>query len=278
MASGPVFPSLIGWEPTRETLHLYTRAVGVVPRAHAEPHPRWWHISLQVRPDGLATRSMPLPSGSSFWIRIDFHQHQVIVETGQGKARSISLLDRMPASKFGDTLLEAVRGLGVTGTYERHRFENADRRSYDPDAALRFFTALQNADRIFKRHRESLDGEKSPVQFWPHGFDLSFEWFGTRRVEYEEHGEVKGSPAQLNLGFAPGDATHPEPYFYSNPWPFEADELLHRPLPGGARWFSNGWKGSLFPYREVVGDGQAEARLLEYARAVFEISKPTLLD
>jgi hypothetical protein len=61
MSSAAFFPSLTGWERTRETLHLYSKAVGVVPRAHAEFHPKWWHISLKVRPDGLVTDNMPLP-------------------------------------------------------------------------------------------------------------------------------------------------------------------------------------------------------------------------
>jgi hypothetical protein len=96
-------------------------------------------------------------------------------------------------------------------------------------------------------------------------------------VEYDEGGEVQQYPAQLNLGLSPGDSGHPEPYFYSNPWPFEADKLLDKPLPAGACWFTEGWEGSILPYAELVGDSNAEARLLEYARAVYEIASPTLL-
>jgi hypothetical protein len=96
-------------------------------------------------------------------------------------------------------------------------------------------------------------------------------------VEYDEGGEVQQYPAQLNLGLSPGDSGHPEPYFYSNPWPFETDKLLDKPLPAGARWFTEGWEGSILPYAELAGDSNAEARLLEYARAVYEIASPTLL-
>jgi hypothetical protein len=122
-----------------------------------------------------------------------------------------------------------------------------------------------------------LSGECSPVLLWPHGFDLGFVWFGTRIVTYEENGNILRAPAQLNLGFSPGEPSQSKPYFYSNPWPFEKDKLVDHLLPAGASWFSAGWNGSLLPYRELVNDIHAESRLLEYAQAVFEIAAPSLM-
>ena len=37
MTSELIFHELTGWEPTRDTLHLYSKAVGVIPRALAPP-------------------------------------------------------------------------------------------------------------------------------------------------------------------------------------------------------------------------------------------------
>jgi hypothetical protein len=67
------------------------------------------------------------------------------------------------------------------------------------------------------------------------------------------------------------------PYFYSNPWPFEKDQLLDKPLPAGAGWFTGGWEGTIFPYVELVGAANAEERLLAYARAVYDAAAPTLM-
>jgi hypothetical protein len=136
-------------------------------------------------------------------------------------------------------------------------------------------TALTNTDRIFKEHRATLDGEKGPVQLWPHGFDLAFEWFGSRVEVHEEQGERQELPSQLNLGFYPGSPGQ-APYFYSNPWPFEADALLGRTLPDGARWHTEGWHGTILPYEELAGNPNAEERLVVYARRVFELAAPTL--
>ncbi|HZD58337.1 MAG TPA: DUF5996 family protein [Anaerolineales bacterium] len=276
MVSNRIFPSLQGWEPTRDTLHWYAQAVGAIPRALADPRPNWWHISLKVHPDGLATDSMALPGGGTFYLRMDLLGHQVALVTIQGETRHFSMMEGLSSIEFGDQLIGAVVGLGLSADYARQKFENDEPRPYDPEVAEKYFALLTNVDRIFKAHRANLGGEKGPVQLWPHGFDLAFEWFGTRRVEYEEHGQTRQLPAQLNLGFSPGEAGHPQPYFYSNPWPFEEAPLVGKPLPSGARWFTESWKGSILPYEELVDDERAEERLLAYARAVYEISAPTL--
>lgn len=276
MSSKPVFPSLDGWESTRETLHWYARAVGVIPRAHADPQPNWWHISLKIQPDGLVTEPVALPDGHTLYLTLNLRQHQVILTTSRGEVQDLSMRRGLSSTEFGDQLIAAVADLGLSGDYAREKFENSDPRQYDPEMAGRYLTTLLNADRIFKRHRNRLDGDKGPVQVWPHGFDLAFEWFGTRIVEYEEDGQIKKYPSQLNLGFSPGEPSHPQPYFYSNPWPFEAEQLLDKPLPPGARWFNGSWQGSILPYAELVDDECAAKRLLDYARAVYEISSATL--
>lgn len=273
MTSQDHFPSLDGFEPTRKTLHRYAQAVGVVPRTHAEPHPKWWHISLKVRPDGLVTDSMALPGGGTFALRMDLRSHHVTLQTSWGEQTTYSMMAGLTGTEFGDQVLGAVAALGLEGEYARDRFESGEPATYDPGAAERFFTALVNVDHLFKKHQLSLDGDYGPVQVWPHGFDLAFEWFGTRQVEYEENGKVEKYPSQLNLGFYPGQ---PEPYFYSNPWPFEADQLTDHELPAGARWHTDGWQGTYLPYANLAGKPDAAEQLLGFARRVHEISRPTL--
>ncbi len=276
MSNENLFPALTNWEPTRQTLQWYSRVVGVVPRAHAEFHPKWWHISLKVKPDGLVTERMALPDEGDFWLKMDLRQHKVILFTTEGAFREFSMTKGLTATQFGDRVLAAVAELGLSGKYARGKIESDEPREYDPAAAERFLTALVNADRIFKEHRATLSGKVSPVQLWPHGFDLAFEWYGTRVETYEENGEVQEYPVQLNLGFYPGDLDHAA-YFYSNPWPFEGDILLGKALPAGASWHTEGWQGTMLLYDELVGDTNAEARLREYAWTVLEVSLPTLL-
>ena len=126
----------------------------------------------------------------------------------------------------------------------------------DPYRAYYFQVELDGINRAGFRECSGLDTSQDPI-------------------EYREGNEVQKYPSQLNLGLSPGDAGHQEPYFYSNPWPFEK-ELLNKPLPAGARWFTDGWEGTIFPYAELAGEANAEERLLDYARAVYQAAAPTL--
>jgi hypothetical protein len=273
MADALPFPPLDDFEPTRRSLHLYSQGLAVIPRAHAAPHPNWWHAALLVHPFGLETPAVKLPGGASLRLRLDLKQHRAILQTSDGRRRSIDLAAGLTGTEFGDQIIDAVAQLGLEAEYDRRRFEDDAPRLYDRDAVGRFLTALVSADRIFKEHRATLPGHCGPVQFWTHGFDLAFEWFGTRVETVEEDGELREQPAQLNLGFYPWS----EPYFFSNPWPFDGDTLLNKPLPAGARWFTQGWQGALLPYQELVGDPAAENRLRGFARRVYEIAAPTLM-
>src|SRR3972149_6948854 len=109
--STTIFPDLAGWEPTRDTLHLYSQVIGVVPRAHAEFQPRWWHISLKVEPDGLTTDHIPLPGGGTFWLKMDLQRHQVLLVTSRGEGRAFDMTRGLSATTFGDRVLEAVADL-----------------------------------------------------------------------------------------------------------------------------------------------------------------------
>lgn len=275
MTNEALFPALTNWAATRETLHLYIKAVSVVPRVHAQSRPNWWHISLKVQPDGLRTDEMVRPGGGSFWLTVDLEQHKVVLRTNEAPFREFDMTRGLTATQFGDSILAAVAELGLSGNYARVKFENDEPREYNLDAAGRYSTALMNADRIFKEHRATLQGDVGPVQLWPHNFDLALEWFGKRLEHSEEGGQVQEYRAQINLGFYPGDAAN-APYFYSNPWPFEAEKLTNQPLPHGAHWFNESWQGTILPYDELVEDVNAESRLKEYARAVYDIASPML--
>lgn len=268
------FPSLDDFEPTRQTLHNYANVMGVVPRAHAASHPQWWHISLRLTERGLKTAVMPLPDNQTFWLEMDLRRHRILLQTSYGGTQAFSMTAGLTGTKMGERVLTAVADLGLSGQYARAKFENDESRIYDPSQAEIFFAVLSNAYQVFAEHRAALTGKMGPIQVWPHGFDLAFEWFGTRMVPHEEQGQVKKLPSQINLGFYPGR----EPYFYANPWPFAADQLLDKPLPAGASWHTDGWQGSILPYRELVHDENAAARLRTYAQAVFDLAAPTLLD
>lgn len=268
----PLPPLPQDWEPTRATLHNYANAVGVIARAHAVPHPKWWHISLEVRSTGLITDTMPLPGGGTFDLRLDLRTHEAVLETSTGQRRAISLEEGLTGSEFGSRLIAIVGEFGLEGDYVTEKFESDEPREYSASDAALFFAALVNIDHNLEIHRSSLDGPVGPIQIWPHGFDVAFEWYGTKMVDYEENGEVTKMPAQVNLGFYPRDRA----YFYSNPWPFDTATLTAHPLPQPAGWNTEGWEGSILYYDDLLDSPDPSQTLLDYAKAVFEAAVPTL--
>jgi hypothetical protein len=268
-----VFPPLPGdRQPTLDTLHAYAHAAAALPRAHAVPHPKWWHISLKVRPDGLATEAMPLPDGGAAYVRIDPRNNEVVFETSGGERRAFPMNADLTATQMGNALIAAGEEFGLTGEYDRSKFENDDPRPYDADIALGIFQAFVSADSAIAAQRNRITGAVGPIQLWPHGFDLAFEWYGTRTEPYEENGVATELPSQINFGFYPaGDA-----YFYSNPWPFDTADLVGIALPDGARWNTEGWEGSMLPYADVAGDPDGVDRFLAFTGTVFDAAAPLL--
>ncbi|MFC2177439.1 DUF5996 family protein [Actinomycetota bacterium] len=260
-------------EPTRATLHQYANVIGVVPRVHAEAREKWWHVSLNVTERGLETDVMALPDGGTLNLRLDLRSHELVVEKNGEATKRIPLDAGRTGTEMGDAVLAAVAEHGLRGAFPREKFESDEARQYDRAVAEGFFENLTAIHEVLAIHRSRLGDSVGPLQLWPHGFDLAFEWFGTRVEEYEEDGDRHRLPAQCNFGFYPGG----RPYLYANPWPFEADLLLAVDLPSGADWHIEGWEGSMLNYDEVAGDAAAADRILDYLGAVHEVAAPTLL-
>lgn len=265
------FPSLNGFGPTRRTIQLYARALSALARAHAPAHPNWWHISLKVTPIGLATDNIPCAGGGIIAGRMDFHHACIALDSSDGRSWSIPMDAGLSGSAMGERVLAAAAEAGVSGEVDHSRFASDEPGVYEAGVVGRFFAALVLADRVFKRHGARLGKDIGPVRLWPHGFDLAAEWFGTRKEQYNEGGQTMELPAQLNLGFYPGEDDGSS-YFYSNPWPFDGDKLLGHELSNGAVWHTEGWQGTMLPYTAA----RDEEHVLAYAAAVYEIVAPML--
>lgn len=271
MTALPPLPA--DFEATRATLQAYSRAVAAVPRIHAEQHPKWWHAALTVVPHGLVGDAVALPDGDSATITMDLTTHEVRFATGTGDFTVYSMGAGMTATQLADALIARAAELGLEGEYARDKFESSEPRGYDPAVARAFLDTLLAVHEVMSTHRNTLSGDVGRINLWPHGFDLAFEWYGTRVETYEEHGEVTTFPSQLNFGWYPAG----DPYFYSNPWPFEADALLGASLPAPASWHTDGWEGSTLAYGDVAGAADGAETVLAYARAVYELAAPTLM-
>jgi len=262
-------PALKQWTPTRDTLQAYAKVLGAIRGATHPPHPQWWHISLQPQRTGLTTGPLESADGP---VRIDLNiAKQKVILTADGATKGSFRLGEVTATELGESLLSKLTKLGIEVSPPAEKWQSETPRPYDTGSAHAYLDALNMVADVFRQVHDSLPGRTSPVQLWPHHFDLSFEWFSEKQVSFEEHGETQQSPAQIGFGFSTGDEGHPAPYFYANPWEFD-DRFLERELPGRARWNTEGWKGSLLAYSDL----EDSPRLAAYLRGVFEIAAPVL--
>lgn len=254
-------------EPTLSALHSYAQAAIAVNRAHGIAHPKWWHVSLKVRAHGLISDPVPLPGGGLLTVGLDLTRHVVAMRTNTGVVEEFPMREGSSGSAMGARIIGAAEGLGLAGPFDHSKFDSDDEHSYDADHAQSYLGVIADAYALFERHRATLGDSVGPVQLWPHGFDLAFEWFGTRRERYQ--GEEL--PSQVNLGLYLRD----RPYFYSNPWPFDP-AITSIALPGGAEWHTDGWEGSQLFYDSVAGDPLGPSRVEAFAKAVHAAALPYL--
>ena len=270
------FPDLpTAWMPTRDSLRSYAQILGAIRRNLVPPDPRWWHISLQAIEEGLTTGGMEVAGGGELALTLDLGGHRLTALRGGEMLEEWPLDGGLSSAILGRRVLEAVRGCGAEVSDNFNPKEDDERRAYVGAAAESYVAAQRSTRDVLASVREGLEGEVGPVQLWPHHFDLSFEWFGTRKVSHEEGGQVVEAPSQIGFGFSTGDDSHPAAYYYATPWPFEK-ELAEAPLPNGALWHSEGWEGGLLPYEAVRREGGD--LLASYFERVYEVASPRLTD
>jgi len=200
-----------------------------------------------------------------------FGDHKVQVVRGDLVIGEVPMDAGLTAEELLDRLVIHLAPVDLGDEVDRGRLRSESEGSYDESAATAFWSALSAVATALEDERAKRSGDTSPVQLWPHGFDASFEWFGTKMVEHTEGSTTEMLPGQLNLGWYPaGDA-----YFYSNPWPFD-EGLTAVSLPGNAEWHTEGWMGSTLAYSTVSSHDAGISAFVEFATAVFEAAAPTL--
>jgi hypothetical protein len=175
-ASGPdIWPSLRfeEWQPTCNTVHLWTQVVGKVRLALTPMVNHWWNVPFYVTARGLTTSAMPW-QGRLLQIDFDFIDHRLILATSDGRTEQFALSPR-PVADFYAEVMGRLRALGVDVSIWSMPVEiegaipfEADREhaSYDADAMHRFWRQLMAVERVFDEFRTRFIGKCSPVHFF----------------------------------------------------------------------------------------------------------------
>ncbi len=275
MAQTDRWPELpyAAWRDTAATLHLWTQIVGKVRLARAPWLNHSWHVALYVTARGLSTS--PIPDGArQFAIDFDFIDQVLWIRTSDGHARQIMLAPK-PVAAFYDEVTIALRELGIETRIRTMPCEIPDcipfdadtvHRSYDGEAARRFFRVLASTHDVMSRFRTGFLGKVSPVHFFWGSFDLAVTRFSGRPAP-RHPGGVPHLPDAVareayshevsSAGFWPGGDGQ-DAAFYCYAYPAPAGFAEARVAPAAA-FFSKELGEFLLPY-EAMRNGARPRR------------------
>ena len=144
------------WEPTRDTLQLWTQIIGKVRLANSPLVNHWWNVPLYITARGMTTSLMAHPLGLNFEIELDLHDHRLELRIDDGRQRSFAL-GSLPVADFYGELMSLLDTCGVPTQIWPMPVEipgaipfDVDRShaTYDPDHAHRFWLLLVQASRV----------------------------------------------------------------------------------------------------------------------------------
>lgn len=268
------------WKDTCATLHLWLQMAGKVRLAQSPWVNHQWHVTLYVTARGLTTSA--IPHGTRvFQLDFDFIDQRLALSTSDGAARSLPL-EPQPVATFYRKLMSALDELGVPVRISKKpnevphaiAFDRDDApRAYDPEYAQRFWRALLQADRVFKKFRARFRGKSSPVHFFWGSADLAVSRFSGRTAP-RHPGGIPNYPDRLvreayshecsSCGFWAGGERYPRPMFYSYAYP----------EPPGFKDALPGYEPALgeyvLPYDAVREASAPDDTLLEFLQSTYE--------
>jgi Family of unknown function (DUF5996) len=275
--------SMSQWDDTRDTLHLWTQIVGRVRMGLMPMINHWWQVPLYVSSRGLTTSLMHAGS-RGVEIEFDFLDHVLDLRTTDGRRRRVTL-EAQSVAHFYTTTMAALVELDVTvGRFSRPSevvvaipfAEDELHRSYDADAAQRFWLALVQAHRVLVQFRAGFIGKASPVHFFWGGADLCTTRFSGRRAPKHPGGvpncpdwvqQMAYSHEVSSCGYWPGGGAEGSFYAYAYPTP---DGFRDWRVEPAAAFFDEGLGEFLLPYAAVRTAPDPDAALLSFFRTTYE--------
>ena len=280
----PALP-LEAWSDTLATLHLLTQVVGKVRLSQCTWINHGWSLTLYVTARGLTTSVMP-HRRKSFQIDFDFIDHRLLVQSSDGGVGTVPLQGQSVASFHRRLFGELERlDLPVRIATTPNEVENPipfekdeGHRSYDPVYARRFWQALLQSDRLFKRFRGRFLGKCSPVHFFWGAGDLAVTRFSGRAAPVHPGGiphlpdavtREAYSREVSSCGFWAGGGAIPYAAYYSYAYP-EPQGFAERAVRPAAAFYSHDLHEFILPYDAVRTATSPDTELLEFLQSTYE--------
>jgi len=274
---------LAEWEDTRDTLHLWMQVVGKVRLALEPMVNHWWQVPLYLSARGFTT-SLVHAGTTGIELELDVLAHRLRIATTAGEHREVALEPRSVAS-FHAATMAALEELGVpvairpvpTEVPVAIPFpEDEVHRSYDPDAAQRYWRVLLQAHRLLWQFRARYLGKVSPVHLFWGGNDLAVTRFSGRTAPRHPGGvpncpdwvqELAYSHELHSCGFWPGGSEEGSFYAYAYP---EPPGFADWPVQPEAARYDRDLGEFVLPYEAVRTAADPDAMVLAFCQSTYE--------
>jgi len=268
------------WADTQATLHMWGQVVGKVRLKLCPLVNHWWNVPFYVTARGLTTSVMPYERGD-VEVVFDFIGHELIIETSDGSCRTLALKPQTVAD-FYQNFMAALTELGVDVNIWTRPQEVPDpipfeqdtvHKSYDRDAAHRFWRILVWVDSVLKEFRAGFIGKVSPVHFFWGSFDHAVTRFSGRRAPERPGADSVTREAYSHevssAGFWAGGGDIKGPAFYSYAAPEPAGFAEYRIGPRAA-FYHPQLKEFLLLYDDMRASDSPKAALMEFLQSTYE--------
>jgi hypothetical protein len=264
---------------------MWLQIVGKTRLALAPPENHWWNVTLYVTERGLTTTAMPWAS-RLLVVELDFLDHALVLRTDDGASRRLAFRPQSVAQFFGD-YLAALKSLDIAPAIVPRPVEvetaipfaeDREHASYDAAAVRRWWRAMVQADRVFKRFRSRFQGKQSPVHFFWGSFDLAITRFSGRPAP-RHPGGVPNCPDHVmveaysheccSAGFWPGGGVLEEAAFYAYAYPEPAGYGVQSVGPAAAYYHPQAHE-FILPYEAVRTATDPDAALLEFLQSTYD--------
>jgi len=237
------------WQPTLDTLHAHTQALGKLAVALAAPEPQLQHAALRLTARGWETGLLPAPDGAGALVAaLDLHAHEAVVEHCDGRARRVPLRpDRAAGDVFRAVIAAARELVGPFDVDPRPQEtpwttpldEDAEHSTYDEGRVADYLAAATHAALVLAEVRAPFRGRSTPVNAWWGSFDLAVNLYSGRPADPPRDDFITRNSMdteEIAIGWWPGDSRYPHAAFFGYAFP-AADGFGDAALPlDGVRW------------------------------------------
>ncbi|MFW2405640.1 MAG: DUF5996 family protein, partial [Gammaproteobacteria bacterium] len=159
---------------TRDVLHGYARILGDLLKVCRPRRKHWWHASLRPSLTGLTTGVVH--AGIDFELELNLRDSRIDVHTAAGGTTNIELRGQ-PASDVAKHIAVALTNAGLDRRLLPAEDDAADRSDdYSAERAALLGEVINSVAAAMAEFRAGIREETSPLQLWPHHFDLSLLW------------------------------------------------------------------------------------------------------